>query len=100
MLLLLVLSGTGDQLLGSLSLFLSLISISNSCRRNTHLMSLGFESCFVSRYLRAAWSVYTITFDPTKYDLNLSMAKPLQVILFLWLCNFSGHHLECDWHNK
>src|ERR1044072_6350459 len=54
--------------------FLSIIAKSNSWRSKPHLISLGLESCLEKRFLRAAWSVCTIIFEPKMYDLNLSQA--------------------------
>ena len=46
--------------------FLSLISRLNSFNRRTYLISLGFASFLVIRYLMAEWSACTITLFPIK----------------------------------
>ena len=43
--------------------FLSLISRSNSYSNRVQLMSLGLVSFLANKYLKAAWSVNTITFE-------------------------------------
>ena len=41
--------------------FLSLISRSNYCSKSTNLINLGFASFLANAYLKATWSMNTIT---------------------------------------
>jgi hypothetical protein len=61
-------------------------------------MSRGLAYFLLNRYLMAAWSVYTITFEPIKYDLNLLIAKTMARSSFyvMWLSSLFELHLELE----
>ena len=54
---------------------LSLISMSNSWSSRIHRKSLGFASFFWIKYFNAAWSMWTTTFEPTRYCRKFLNAK-------------------------
>lgn len=56
-------------------LFLSRISKSNFLRKRIHHIRHGLTPFLLSRHLMVTWYMYTITLDPTKYDMNLSNAN-------------------------